>query len=65
MYIFEQLYIYNCSFLLFINVLQISKNSVQYFQIFTTMSFESRYNNLNPKQKLAVDTIFGPVLVIA
>gem|GEM_PF-5396903 len=29
------------------------------------MSFESRYNNLNPKQKLAVDTIFGSVLVIA
>lgn len=29
------------------------------------MSFETRYNNLNDKQKLAVDTIYWPVLVIA
>ncbi|TRZ79684.1 ATP-dependent helicase [bacterium] len=29
------------------------------------MPFESRYNNLNERQKLAVDTIDGPVMVIA
>ena len=29
------------------------------------MSFKSRYNNLNEKQKLAVDTIDGPVMVVA
>lgn len=29
------------------------------------MSFESRYHQLNPKQKQAVDTIYWPILVIA
>lgn len=29
------------------------------------MSFEKRYNNLNEKQRLAVDEIYGPVMVIA
>lgn len=29
------------------------------------MSFEKRYQNLNEKQKQAVDAIFGPVIVIA
>src|SRR5690606_41129905 len=27
--------------------------------------FEETYNNLNPQQKIAVDTIEGPVMVIA
>lgn len=29
------------------------------------MTFESRYNHLNEKQREAVDTIYGPVMVIA
>ena len=29
------------------------------------MSFESRYQKLNAEQKLAVDTIEGPVMVVA
>lgn len=29
------------------------------------MTFESRYNNLNEKQREAVDSIYGPVMVIA
>ncbi len=29
------------------------------------MTFDSRYKNLNPNQRLAVDTIYGPLLVIA
>ncbi len=31
----------------------------------TTQNFEDRYKNLNPEQKKAVDTINGPLLVIA
>lgn len=27
--------------------------------------FEEKYNQLNPEQKLAVDTVYGPVLVVA
>jgi len=33
--------------------------------LFLNMSFESRYKDLNKEQRLAVDTIDGPVLVIA
>jgi superfamily I DNA/RNA helicase len=29
------------------------------------MTFDERYQKLNAKQKEAVDTIYGPVLVIA
>ncbi len=29
------------------------------------MSFEKRYQNLNEKQREAVDEIYGPVMVIA